>query len=446
MVLAMLSQSVERGETAKGHQRAGTEPTKGRKTLRIAKKAPPKTGKAPAPGERRAFRKRIVLTNPNAIEVEGLKGLNNDTTVKESSKGTLLVLPEQAVDQLRELAVFKPTQKWRSFRKPAVLWTEQSLELARQLATVEEQQRPGLLRRMLCGEKGVGKSVMLLQAQATALSRGWVVMSIPECQDLTIAHTEYSPIPGTAPTTYAQNTYTASLLARISRANDGVLSTLELSKTHSVPIPLQSNLSLARLAQIGASDPDIAWPIFQALWDELTAPSTDQHRRPPVLFCVDGANHVMRLSEYRDRDFNLIHAHDLALVNHFMAYFSGATALPNGGAMLAATSMSNRPSTPTFSLALEQMRARARESAEKDVPQPSPFQKYDDRILDVLKDVEYMEVKKLSRHDTGRLLEYYAASGLYRETVDARRVGEKWTLSGGGVIGELERVALMPRV
>ena len=169
-------------KTAKGHQRAGTEPTKGRKTLRIAKKAPPKTGKAPAPGERRAFRKRIVLTNPNAIEVEGLKGLNNDTTVKESSKGTLLVLPEQAVDQLRELAVFKPTQKWRSFRKPAVLWTEQSLELARQLATVEEQQRPGLLRRMLCGEKGVGKSVMLLQAQATALSRGWVVMSIPECR------------------------------------------------------------------------------------------------------------------------------------------------------------------------------------------------------------------------------------------------------------------------
>ncbi len=229
-------------------------------------------------------------------------------------------------------------------------------------------------------------------------------------------------------------------------ANDAVLSELELSKEHAVGIPLQSNLSLRRLAQIGGSDPDIAWPIFRALWDELTMPSSkERHHRPPILFTVDGLNHLMKLSAYRDASFEPIHAHHLALVEHFMAYFSGARPLPNGGAVLGATSQSNRPTTPTFSLALRQLEARAAGVPEHDVPQPSPFETYDDKVLDVLKDVGVFKVESLSRRDTRSLLEYYAASGMMRDAVDERRVAEKWALGGGGVIGEIERAALMPR-
>ncbi len=127
-----------------------------------------------------------------------------------------------------------------------------------------------------------------------------------------------------------------------------------------------------------------------------------------------------------------------------MSYLSGARTFPNGGAILAAASMSNKPSTPTFSLALSQLEARASGAAEKDVPQPSPFEKYDDRVLDVMKNVEVMKINSLSRQNTRRLLEYYAASGLLREVVDEKKVAEKHVLSGGGIIGEIERAALTP--
>lgn len=235
------------------------------------------------------------------------------------------------------------------------------------------------------------------------------------------------------------------LLSRIARANNAVLSTLQLSKKHAVPIPLQSNLSLSRLAQIGSSDPEIAWPIFQALWDELTTPSDEQNPRPPIMFAVDGVDHFMRMSHYRSAAFELIHAHDLALVEHFVSCLSGAKTLSNGGVILAARSMSNRPTATTFSLMLSQLEARA--NGANEIPQGDPFKTLDDRVVNVMKDnVELVKVKPLARPDTRTLLEYYAASGLLRETIDEKRVGEKWTLSGGGIVGEVERIALIPRV
>ncbi len=151
----------------------------------------------------------------------------------------------------------------------------------------------------------------------------------------------------------------------------------------------------------------------------------------------------MRNSAYRDADFNLIHAHDLALVNHIVPYLSGTQTLPNGGAIFAATSGSNVPSTPTLSLTLRQAEARA---AGTEVPQPSPFETQDQRVLDSLKDIEVVRLQGLTREEARGLMEYYAASGVLRQVVDERLVSEKWTLAGGGIIGELERGTVRMRI
>lgn len=37
-------------------------------------------------------------------------------------------------------------------------------------------------------------------------------------------------------------------------------------------------------------------------------------------------------------------------------------------------------------------------------------------------------------------MEYFAQSGILREQVNDNWVGEKWSLAGGGVVGELERL------
>ena len=261
--------------------------------------------------------------------------------------------------------------------------------------------------------------------------------------ELTMAHTAYAPLPESDPMQYIQKTYTSTLLSQILSANKRMLSNLQISQEHQLPIPIQSNITLSRLAELGVRDSEIAWPIFVALWTEITKASTGQHSRPPVLISIDGLRHIMRLSEYRDPDFNLIHSHDLALVKLIVDFLSGASTLPNGGAVLAATSASSIVPAPTFDLAIEQGEARTSKAAV--VPQGSLFKAYDDRVLAALKDVEVRRLTGLSRDEARGLMEYYAASGVVRDMINDRYVSEKWTIASGGIVGELEKSTLRIR-
>ena len=249
---------------------------------------------------------------------------------------------------------------------------------------------------------------------------------------------------------------------------------MQISLSHDLPIPIQKNISLARFAELGASDPDLAWPIYTALFRELTAPG-----RPPIAYTVDGVAFAMRPTKYLDPDVRPIHAHDLALLNHFNTFLSGAQTLPNGGLILAVDSQSNRPSVPTLDHALQRP-VRAAKRAEEEAhlstflkrnpglklaheareatihPQlkewrsamtsVSPFLTTDDRVAAVLKDVEVFNVKGLTKNECRGIMEYYARSGMLRQRVDSVLVSEKWTLAGQGVVGEVERGCVRMKV
>ena len=232
--------------------------------------------------------------------------------------------------------------------------------------------------------------------------------------------------------------YTAQLLSAIGKANHAVLSNLQLSQKHSLPIPVQENISLARFCELGARDPDIAWPFYQALWKELQSPG-----RPPIVFTLDAINHVMKETVYLDADMHNIHAHDLALVDHFVSLLSGKEKLANGGAVLGAGSNSNRPGVAAFDFALEKGQAVA-EGREK--PVWDPYVSVDRRVFDVMDGVDVWKLDGLTKEEAKGVMEYYARSGLLRHTVDERLVGEKWTLSGGGIIGMLEKASVQLRV
>jgi len=285
-----------------------------------------------------------------------------------------------------------------------------------------------------------------------------------------IAHTAYVPQkdPSSGRTVYIQPDYVAHLLSTISRANHTVLSKLQLQLTHELPIPVQSNMSLSRFADLGANDPDIAWPIFNALWAELTIPKTDckpDQARPPILFALDDLAHVMRDSFYRDPDFKLIHAHDLVLVDKYMRLLSGQEQLPNGGMILAADSASNRPSVPTLDFALDRSAAamKARERASRQIeggeeneddaglpelPSWNPYKAADERVMKVMDTFAAEDIQRIGgmdRVECRGIMEYYARSGMLRQQVNDRLVGEKWTIAGGGIVGEVERGTVMMR-
>src|SRR5436190_19661029 len=137
-------------------------------------------------------------------------------------------------------------------------------------------------------------------------------MSHLVAQDLINRHTAYSPLPNSNPTQYVQKDATAAMLTRIANANASVLSELHISQNHpTLRAPLLPNMSLHTLATMGAQDPNLAWPVFKALWSELTATlqmakagGTEPFKpRPPMLITVDGLAHWMTNSKYRSAEF-----------------------------------------------------------------------------------------------------------------------------------------------
>jgi small subunit ribosomal protein S29 len=134
-------------------------------------------------GERKALRKRIVLSNTNALEVQGMQDLNLHNMAEQSQIGQVLGLNGGLLDQLREINAFKPTQNWNMFRKPGTLIRRESVELARTLMDVMAgyaEDKPRTVRQIVTGDRGTGKSLMLLQVAAMAFLNEWVVINVPE--------------------------------------------------------------------------------------------------------------------------------------------------------------------------------------------------------------------------------------------------------------------------
>ena len=239
-----------------------------------------------------------------------------------------------------------------------------------------------------------------------------------------------------------QPTYIMKLLQNIKKANEKVLMKLTTVTTHpELPQNITPGTPLITLAG-ACKEADYAWATFMAFWKELTHPAAQG--RPPILFSLDGLAHIMRLSEYRSPAFELIHSHDLALVRLFVDCLSGHTPLPHGGAVLASTSGNNAPKTPSLDLALAQRLAEQAGKPAAEIPKRDPyFRGYDDRVEHALRNVQVLPLRGVSKLEARALMEYWAASGMYKEVVDERAVAAKWALAGSGLVGEMERAALL---
>ncbi|KAH8731408.1 mitochondrial ribosomal death-associated protein 3-domain-containing protein [Phaeosphaeriaceae sp. PMI808] len=426
-------------------------PKKGVKSLNTKKgKHAPSgdAGKRPAQGERKALRKRIVLSNNNALEVSSLKDLNKENVLSIQNEGKIMGLPEPTVDALRAVDAFKTSQGWSLFRRPAVLMRKEAIQLATLFREVEESAagQKKTIRRILSGERMSGKTTLLLQGLSMAFLREWFVINLPEAQDIVNAHTDYTPLPDSQPIQYTQDTYTAALLQQILKSNLPFLETTALSSKPNLPLPLPANATLKDLVLLGSANPEVSWPVFVALWSELSQPG-----RPLIMLAIDGLSHVMRDSKYLSADIKLVHAHDLTLIRHFVDHLSGQKSLPNGGIVLAATSQSNAPTSPALDFRIEV--AKIQQKTSDPVPQWNPYKKVDARVMEALKefnsnnkDFDVINVGGLTKNEARAIMEYYAESGLLRHQISESFVSEKWSLAGMGNIGELERTSVRLRI
>lgn len=134
----------------------------------------------PKPGERKAMRKRVVLSNANALTVEGMKEITAASLADTELQGQVLSIPGSIVDQLRAVDAFKPTQSWGLFRQPAMLIRDDTIHYGKLFEAMSEDGVKKTVRRVLIGERGCGKTAMLLQAMTMAFFKDWVVINLPD--------------------------------------------------------------------------------------------------------------------------------------------------------------------------------------------------------------------------------------------------------------------------
>lgn len=271
---------------------------------------------------------------------------------------------------------------------------------------------------------------------------------MPTAQELTTACTDYAPIPDTNPQQWMQSAYALNLMKKILVANRAVLDNIYTTRSYEdFTNPVAEGATLVTLIE-SAREQDQAWPVFAALWYELSAVEADADGtpRPPVLLALDGLSFAMRTSDYRSQSFEPIHSHDLAIVRMFVDVLSGRHLLPNGGAAIAATCRSNAARNPSMELAIARQLARQAGGDEAELPPRDPYcRAYDARVDAAMEDtgLEAVEVRGISKAEARALMEYWAASGLLRAEVDERTVSEKWMVGGNGIIGEMERAGLL---
>ena len=143
-------------------------------------------GRPPAPGERKALRKRIVLSNTNALEVHGMQDLSAESMIDMRLRGQVIGIPGLVVDQLRAVEAFKVSQAWGLFRTPGMLMRRETVEYGKMLEDMSSEEVGKTVRRVLVGERGSGKSMLLLQAMSMAFIKKWAVFHIPAGEQLTI--------------------------------------------------------------------------------------------------------------------------------------------------------------------------------------------------------------------------------------------------------------------
>ncbi|KAJ9606196.1 hypothetical protein H2200_009157 [Cladophialophora chaetospira] len=408
--------------------------------------------KLPPVGERRAQRRRIVLSNTNAIPVSGMETWTKENVAEEKYIGQMMALNGELLDQLRDSRAFKTTQNWSLFRRPAVLIREETVRIARDMIDVEDGGDKKLVKHLVTGERASGKSLLILQTMSMAYMKGWLVLNIPEAQEFVNNTSSYTPfrLAEDSSQIYNQPHLTQLLLQRAVASNETLLRGLKLNHTHSKPLTLGNKATLYDLAQLGAQDFHLAHTAWQALYKELSDPGVNF--RPPVLLAADGVDHWMGPSLYRNAEHKLIHAHQFSLVRQLVRLLfstSQEKSFINGGMVFFSTSGSNSPAHPTFELLLSQMRAVQRQHispSAPDFPLPKPYSKPDERILALTgaataeQNVNLLDLKGLSRKESRGYLEYFARSGLLHQRVTDGFVGEMRGLSGGGVVGELARL------
>lgn len=350
---------------------------------------------------------RALLFDKKAVSFDTLAFDSLQFPTLAANKHKVVQYEAATEPRLRALNMFRKYQHHEAFSKPVSMVTNSTVRLAD--TVLAKMDGPSAANRVcLVGDKGAGKSVLLLQISGLAASKyqqNVVVLSLDYPELIMHGSSDYAFNKKTGQ--YQQQMFTKRWVRRCRDANEAVFKTLKLSKdiTFAVQrkeVTLTKENTLHELLSYnvdygkhGTSE------IFQFVVGEL------QHHaaQVPVLVTMDNFNAFTHHTDtaYRHPDFRPIQVGEFEMGAFFLRVASGELSFAKGAVVLAESK--DVGYSHTLPVALKQQ-------------EYDPYWKHhqcDRAVADQLMQnggIAALEVQNMTLGETRGLMEFWEAAGV----------------------------------
>ncbi|ORX94006.1 hypothetical protein K493DRAFT_352882 [Basidiobolus meristosporus CBS 931.73] len=316
----------------------------------------------------------------------------------DSCVGKVFALPAKVVEKLS--AIGYPNYlgaEFESANRQALLYRKDTKELFTLLDESAEQPSQPII---LSGEKGVGKSALLLQAVARSISSGWIVLYVPAATEWVNGSKPFAKVEDGK---FTQTAFTSSILGQIKDTNSSILAEIPLKKAINIENhQVAEGANLVELLEVGIKDQQVSQQVLDAFLNEIQSNKTT-----PTLIAVDEINAFYTLADYNDVNGRLLPAQHLMLVKSFLNFFSQRKTLANGVVLGATSKTFSRFQSPALEAAL----------AEGKSPMNTPLRN--------------VEVKTYTKPEAKGLLQYYKDADIMFEDATEDQLNLKYTTTNG---------------
>lgn len=281
---------------------------------------------------------RALKYEKNAKNATGLQNLTHESL--SGSKSQVVSYKPETEQKLNQLNAFKKYQHHELFTKPISLVSENTVAL--HSSFVQKLANPSSTNRIcLLGEKGIGKSTMITQAQALALSEykeNIVLMHFDQPERIVDGTSDY--IFNKTLNLYQQPMFTKRFIMKFREANEAVLKRMPLSEdvsfvTRKTKMSLKKDVDtlydyLAKNYEFGFFGPTQAFQFF--------VKQLQHHSQQfPVFVSVDNFNALITdpFTKYRHPDMRFIHNTQFEMGKFIQQLVGGDLSFAKGGVLLA---------------------------------------------------------------------------------------------------------------
>ncbi|KIR53788.1 mitochondrial carrier protein [Cryptococcus gattii Ru294] len=279
----------------------------------------------------------------NPPDLSDLPRLNPDKFRKDNV-GKPTIFSQDVQDKLKSFGLpSKIDKEYASAGGPASVVREATLDLVKRVEGAKTGSSK-LARYILTGERGSGKSVLLVQSVAYAIESGWIVLYSPRASKWVNSTSQYIYDPETK--TYAQWESAQNILSVLLETNKDKLSAIELSERVELTKgkSVKAGESVAVLAQLGVKDDRSAVKVLEAVVDAL-----EKQTKFPVLWAIDEAQTLFNTSKYRAADYTPIEPYHLSTPRLALDFITGRRSFSRG-AVVTSLSLSDPSNLPSPAL------------------------------------------------------------------------------------------------